>query len=414
MVIKEKIMNNKFDKFYLLHSKHFIILTSSKDADSSTFTYSAPLCYNNQLPVFFKAYGGFLSYKILKDKGKYNKVIKFDIPPIKKDEKIKIHFEYWVLIKKDYKRVLPEVYIPIKKDKIPADARVWLVSTKSIQSNNPLIKTAAHIMKGFNKDLFSYVKKVMIWIAFRKSLFAFLKSSIVEYPFLNKLILPDRYWMNLEDAFSSFILGSLCVGHANLVAAMLRNMGIPARVLISDNTFFGKDFYMDAQHFFNEFYCPEFGWIQSQPGKLFLPQGTNIVIRILEPEDEDLAGNGVGGYGGSAPWFWFGNEDVFFAIPEGCMEYRLPKSKKVGVPTLRVWTEGEFDISSNLSNDIIKLTSDVWELFTINTGQSYTSLKHPFFIGLKFQNKALKRLTQNDFEGYIDMMKKALDFYQKI
>jgi hypothetical protein len=407
-------MDNISHKFYLLRGKHFIVLTSSKDVSSSNFSYSLPLCYSDQAPVFLKVEGDFLSYKILKDNGEYNKVIKFKIPDIKKNEKITIHFEYWVLTKKDHKKNLPKVSIPVKKEKIPEDAQRWLVSTKSIQSNNPLIKFTAHVMKGFNKDIFSYVKKVMIWIAFRKSLFSVLKSSIVKYPFLNKLILPDRYWMNLEDAFSSFVLGSLCVGQANLAAAMLRNMGIPARILISDNTFFGKDFYMDAQHFFNEFYCPDFGWIQSQSGRLFIPQGTNIVIRILEPEEEDIAGNGVGGYGGSAPWFWFDNKDVYFAIPEGCMKYNLPKSKKVGVPTLRVWMEDRFDIDPDFSKEILEITGEVWELFTTRSHNHSDIDEKQFTNALSFQNQSIQLLKQKDFQGYIDMMKQVKDIYEKI
>ena len=207
-----RAINNRFDTFYLLKGEHFIILTSLEDVNSSSFSYSIPLNYGNQVPIFLNADGDFLSYRILNDNGKYNKVIQFKLPPIKKNQKIKIHFDYWVLIKKIDRQDIPKIYLPLPNEKIPDDVKQWLYPTKSVQSNNLLIRLTAYILKGFSKDLFWFIKKVMIWNAFRKSFFTFIKRHIVSHPLLNRIFLPDRYWMNLEDALSTLIFGGLCVG----------------------------------------------------------------------------------------------------------------------------------------------------------------------------------------------------------
>jgi hypothetical protein len=403
-------MDENTDRFYLMRSEHFIFLKSIDDVKSSTFTYSIPANYGNQIPIFLQADGDFLSYEILNEKGD-NKVIIFRFPPIKKDDKIKIHFEYWVLTKRFNKKNLPEVvHLPFSEKNLPENVKIWLSPTRSVQANNIFIKITSYLMKGFNKNLFSFVKKVMIWNAFRKSFFTTLKRFIVSHPTFNKIFIPDRYTINLEDAFSSFLFGGLCTGQANLGAAMLRSRGIPARVLISSNNFYGENSWLDAQHYLNEFYCPGVGWIQSQSGKLFLTQGDNIILRILYPEDENIAGNGVGGYGGMAPWFWIdSNKIILDKPPKELMSYKLPKSKKIGVPSIRVWKEKKFDIPFDKSDKIMKFTSEVWELFIKNTGVYENNIS--FSKAINLTKEAIDSLTKLSYDKYLEKMQEAKKMY---
>lgn len=403
-------MAENSNRFYLMRGEHFLFLRSLDETDSSTFSYSVPINYGNQVPLLLKVGGGFESYKIIKDKGEFNKKIQFRLPAMKKDEKIKIHFEYWVLAKRLNKKNFSNINIPLSGKEMPENVKEWLSPTKSIQSNNFLIKFTARLLKGSKNGLSRFIKKVMIWNAFRRSSFTFLKTFIVKHQILNKIFIPDSYWINLEDAVSSLLFGGLCTGQANLAAALLRSMEIPARVLISTSTFYGENYWLDAQHYFNEFYCPGIGWVPSQSGKLFLTQGENMILRILYPEDENIAGNGIGGYGGMAPWFWIENKNIVFDKPDGYMSYKLPESKKIGVPAVRGWMEQKIEVPMEFSEKILEATRDIWQLFIRNVDKNDDYFSKAFSL----QEQSISLLKQLRFEEYFNALEEIKHLYKKL
>jgi hypothetical protein len=397
------------ETFNILKGEHVFVIKAFEDVDSSTLTYSIPINYGNQVPIFIDITGEYDSYNIIPGKNQYNKLLKFKLPPMKKDEEKRIHYQYYILTKKiDYENIPKKVYLPIK-EKIPEEVKKWLNSTESVQSHNIFIKIASRILRGFSKDMLWFSKKVMYWTCYHGSLVNFYKRLITTHPILNKILLPDVYWPRLEDAMSCLFFGSLCGGEANLQAALLRARGIPTRILVSNCVFYGKEHWLDAHHYIIEYYCPDYGWIRAQTGISRSPSEDNIILRMLYPEDENLAGNGFSKTGGMSPWFWFDNKNVFFGIPKGCMCYELPKSKKIGVPAARGWKECKIEIPSQNADKAFNLTQEVWEQITKNEGKNLESIKPA-------QKKALDLLQKSEFKEYIkhmEIIKKDLSNFKK-
>ncbi len=397
----EEILKKK-QKLYILRGEHIFVIKAFEDVDSSSFRYSIPLKYKDQIPIFLDLKGNFLSYELIKEKECHNRVIIFRIPKMKKDEEIKISLDYWTLaIKNEYKCAEYKNDIDLKK---------WTDSTESIKSDNILIKITSKILRGFTKKQLNFIHNVSIWNAFHRSFFTFIKRNLVDHPRLNKVFLSDVYWYRLEDSVSSLIFGSVCAGKANLQAAILRANGIPSRILISTSMFFGKDQWLDSQHYLVEAYTLDRGWIRVQSGQICTPSKDNIILRIVNPEEENIAGNGFSETGGAAPWFWFDNKNVFFGIPKGHMSYKIPKTKKVGFPATRGWREGYIEVPKEISEKMIKATDEAWELFfeissrNNKDGDNFNKAK-------MLHKDSIENLKNNDFKSYIDTMKHVKELY---
>lgn len=400
---------------YLLRGEHHIFLKATGDVEPSSIKYSIPLCYGDQIPILMKIDGNFLSYRIKDDKLEPNKIIDFKLPSMKKDEKIQIHFEYWVLTFNTMHRNLPVRKRFPSSDTIPEDTKKWLVSTKSIQSNNILIKIMSNIFKGTSRDMLWFAKKIAFWSAYHGLIIIRLKMTTARNAFMNRYLLPDKYWWYLEDAMSTLLFGALCSGRGNLIAALLREKGIPARVIVTTPTTKGENFWLDSQHYTVEFYCPDHGWIRTQSGIMPHLSKHIIPIRIISPDEEDIAGGPFSLYGGMAPWFWIEDENIILDWPpEEFSSYKHHKSKKVGIPASRGWIECRLRIQLNISEKMMNLSNEVWMLFTKNIGTNEKKKKSFIDKATEFQEKAIIYLKDSNFEKYIEMIEKAKEEYLKI
>ena len=345
------------EKIQILTAENQFFFKAISDTGPSVITYSFPLSYGNQTPLAFEITGDFLSYKIIQDKQKLNQNIKFELPSLNKNETKKINFKYWVLTKNiNYEKLEKKEYLPIQ-NRLPDSVKKWLVPTNSIQINNIFLKIIARFIQGFSKDMFWFSKKAVFWISYHGIYFNFLKKFLVTHPTLHKLFLPDAYWYPLEDALSALLFGGICAAEANLLVAILRARGVPARLLITTSLYYGKDQWMDSQHYITEIFFPRYGWIRAQSGRIPIQEESDIILKIVEPEDENLAGNGFSKFGGMVPWFSFDNQDIVFDVPQGYMNFKLPESKKVGFPVIRAWKEKEIEINKEDSDELFRLTN---------------------------------------------------------
>jgi hypothetical protein len=407
-------MTEPIDYLYILAGEHQFTIKALDDVDESFFRYSIPINYHYQAPLFLSVNGEFLSYKIIDDEGIYNKLIEFCLPSMKKNTEIKISFNYKVLARRgDYKKIKEKISFDELK-KIPDSEKKWLESTKSIQSNNLLIKITARLLQGFSNDIMHFCKKIMFWGAYRKPFFVWFKTFIAKHPLLNRIFLSDMYFYRLEDALSCLLFGACCTGRSNLQTALFRARGVPARDLICTCVFYGKEYWMDGQHYITEFFCPGYRWIRTQPGQMLSPPKDNIILRIVSIEDENIAGNGTSEQGGMASWFWFSNKNVFFGIPKGFMSYKFPEKRKYGVPSSRGWTNFKTKITHENAEKIFSITGEVWELFTKNAGRCKDDKDMIFNKGFLFHRESEKKLKNLNFDAYIDNMKKAKKEYLKL
>ncbi len=405
-------MNNQKDCIKILKGEHILPITAHEDIDSSEVSYSFPLNYGDQIPIAYEAKGDFLSYKIINDKTNNNQIIRFKLPPLKKEEKKKIHLKYWVLIKNSvYEKLEKTEFLSYKND-LPDNFKKWVNASGSIQADNFLIKVTSKILKGFSDDLFWYSKKVAFWISYHGLFLDFFKRFVVKHPFWHKIFLPDSYWYPLEDALSGLIFGGICSAQANLIVAFLRARDIPARILITSTLYFGAEKWMDSQHYIAEFYTKRYGWIRIQAGRIPSIEEKNIVLRVVNPNEEDLAGNGLSKYGGMAPWFWFSNKNIDFYVMHGYMDFKLPRSKKIGFPLTRASIEKKFEISSEKTEEILKIAKENWNLFLKfnNDENFYKKIEKISFL----QCKALESLKKSNYKDFFEMMNDIKKYFNTV
>ena len=134
--------NNK--EILLLRVEHYLFLRAENDTDAFDVRYAFPLDYQYQVPILLEiledSTADILGYQIDDDANKLNKVVRFTIENMEKDEKVLIHFSCWVLVENHEYDDLPKyVKIPMKKD-LPEETKIWLSSTDVIQASRILIK----------------------------------------------------------------------------------------------------------------------------------------------------------------------------------------------------------------------------------------------------------------------------------
>lgn len=412
---KKKVLESKdLKKIYLLHGETLIIFKAAEDTKPFEFSHSIPLVYGNQVPILFKikeeSLNNIIKYSILDDKNPPNKKINFKIVSMKKNKRLTINFEYWVLVKnKNFKDLPSFVKIP-KVNKLPKETKIWLKSSKSIQSKNFLIKIKAFLLKRFEDNLIKLGKRLVLSSCYHRVLIGFSRLYIETTPTLHNLFLPDRYWTGLNDAISCYLFGGLCGAKANYEVALFRAKNVPARVLTTTTMFYGKKLWSDAQHFIIEFFCPNYGWITAMSGKMPYQPKNFILLRLNYLEDENIAGNGLSYYGGIAPWFWVENKNISLDFPETLINYG--KLKGEGVPAVRGWIENKVTVDRTEANNSLNLTKNVWDYFTSYVGKKMSEEKNKYFANAIIeQKKAIKFLKQSNIKKYMEHMNNALNNY---
>lgn len=378
----------------LLHGETLVYLLAFEDVDSVNLTYSIPPNYGNQAPIFIEirndTTADIISYKVVNDTNQPNKVIKFEIGPIDTEEAPSLHFDFWVLVKNEDYSDLPRYVKMPKKSELPEETKTWLASTKAIQSDSVLIKHKAHQLSRLS--LGNLIK---------------LADKIVRYTRIHRPIVSSIFNFILrrghaQDALSSYLLGNVCTGAANLGTALFRANGVPAKDLIVMPT---VNFWFQM-HFISEYYCPSYGWVLAETSFGVTPHEpkNDIILRVNYPEDENKAGNMFSGYGGIEQWYWIDSKTVWLAM--------VPLFEESGA---RACIEKELMTDDQNANLAFNLTQDVYELHTRYLGVDLTgdNITH-FDNAILAQQTAIECFNQSNFNGYLDNISIAYDEYQQI
>jgi len=405
---------------YVERGETVLKLITKNSTPPSKVTYSMPVNYGDQVPLLLKIEEDTSSkingYNIIDDKNSPNKLIIFNVDSLEKHEKITIHFTYWVLIKNHkYQDVPKDTRIP-KENELPDDVKKWLLSTKSIQSDNLLIRIMARLIRGYTNNLLNLVKKIAFYIAYNRPILTGIRRLLESKAFLRNNFLPPKYWTGLCDAFSTLLFGGLCTSQVNLGVALLRANGVPARVLIVNPIFsHGRQFdWLDSLHYAIEFYMPNYGWIRAEPGRILRRPKNLIIIRIIYPEEEYIAGNGLSYYGGKEPWFWFSNKNIILDFPEDLITY-YKKPKGSGVPATSRNIVSKVKAKKEIANKIFILSQNSWEIYVNFFGKRLNSnYSNKYETAIEFQKQALEDLINSEIKNSIKNMKKAYDLFKEI
>lgn len=384
----------------------FYIMTPFGLDKSFNVTYSLPPNYENQAPIFFEIKNDttaeILSYEILNDTYSPNIVIRFNIAPGKLSELPFVHFHFWVLVKNDEFNDLPSnVEIP-KENELPNETKIWLESTEAVQSDNIFIKLKARLLKKGCDDLASLADEIVKYTSNHK-----MRSVLY---MLANMIPINRFsgWAKYLDAASSLLFGGSCTGRANLGTALFRANGVPARVVHVMPTWpsysiKNNDFWFDM-HYISEYYLPNYGWVLSETvlGTTPLEHKQNIILRINYPEDENLAGNRLGYYGGCEQWFWTESKSIrLFWTHNGS--------------GTRSWFNNNLTTDKETANEAFNTTQKVYNMFTKYAGFNFTGENQQHFENATIaQKNAVECFKQEDMTGYNTNISFAFDKYQQI
>ncbi|MFL5330074.1 MAG: transglutaminase family protein [Gemmataceae bacterium] len=247
-------------------------VTPVKNIDSVTLLFPLPLAYRDQVPLTFRLevdppqYGE--GVEVVEGPGD-NRVLKLKLHDLEKDKKFRIEYHSLVLVAPTEFKAVPKL-VPFPKE-WPAEAQPWLASTWAVDHENDRVKKVAQEIRGESKDVMEVIEATV-----KRAQDVFAKVSKVHVRDLTSVEALDKQ-------------GS-CTSCANLVAALLRGAGIPARVLSGYPLWSGPL----QTHYIVEAYVPGYGWYPIESTMCRAPwpnhQQVNVSIVPIEHERKDKAG----------------------------------------------------------------------------------------------------------------------------
>jgi hypothetical protein len=383
-------------ELYLLRGEYYLYLDAKNNVGAFDVKYSFPPELDHQFPVHMQimedSTAQILDYEIETDDNDLNKFVIFNLGPMNMDQRVFIHFNYWVLIKNsDYSDLPEQVSIP-KKSELPQETLRWLVPTKAVQSDRILIRLRARQMRFLTDNLLKVADRIASFTRNHRYLMFLMQYYLGNY--------------RSQDAFTTLLRNGECPGRSHLGSALFRANGVPARVLMAIPSRYKFWFEM---HFMTEYFCPGYGWILTEVhgGKTPYEPKNQIIQRICYPEDEEDTHVDY-----IYPkmkciekWFWIENENV----------EPYYKDLKEGSKT-RGYQESEVFTSTLVGEDAIQLTKDVFNDYEHYLTMTLTgeNLQH-FNNAVSYQNDAVYELKgATDPFGYIYYLQKAQDEYSKI
>ena len=380
----------------LLRGEYYLYLDAIDDVDQFNVRYSFPPELKYQHPIYFEiledSTAEILDYRIENDVKIPNKFLIFEIGPMIKDERVMIHFNYWVLINNTDYSDLPE-YINIPKtNELPQETLKWLSPTSAVQSDRLLIRLRALQMRFLTNNLLKMADRIAYFTRNHRYLLFLIQINLGLY--------------RSQDALTTLFINGECPGRSHLGSALFRANGVPSRVLMAVPSRYKFWFEM---HFMTEYYCPGYDWILTEVhgGSTPYEPKNQIIQRICYPEDEEDTQNDFINpkMNFIEKWFWIENEAV----------KPYYKDLKEGSKT-RGYKESEVFTNPLVGNDALKLTIEVFNDF-----EYYLSLdlfgenKGHFDNATSYQSQAVYTFKGAvDPFGYIYYLNKAREEYDKI
>ncbi len=385
------------EDLYLLHGEHYLYIEASKNTSSFNVKYAFPPDYGYQIPIFLEILddtnASIINYEIINDTNEPNKVINFTIDNMKKDERVLIHFNCWVLIKNhDYSDLPDKVSIPKKKDDYPDEVQQWLNASKVVQSDKFLLKRKARQLKFLTFDVLKLANKIAKFSREHRYLLFLLQYYIFGY--------------RAQDALTTLLINGECPGRSHLGCALFRANNIPARVLLANPTY---NFAFEM-HYMTEYYLQDYDWVLTEVhgGKTPHEPKNQIILRICHPEDENNTQTDF-----IYPkmkyierWLWIDTENVtpyYVNLKEGSR--------------IKTFEDKKIAVDSVYTGHVMNLTRDVYNQFQYYQGMNLTGENKGYFENAtNYQMDAINGLKEpmNPLFNYYFNMGSAHEEYNKI
>jgi hypothetical protein len=379
----------------LLRVEHYLYVNASADVGTFHIRFSFPPDYQYQVPLILEIYNDsttsdIVHYQIENDTNEPNKIINFTIAAMEKDESVFLHFSCWVLVKNhDYSNLPQYVKIP-KKYQLPEDTKIWLASTKVVQTNSLLIKHKAQQLHGLSDNLIRYAGRIAPFIRNHRFVLFVLGLNF-------GLLLS-------QDARTTLLINGENVGRSHLACAFFRIYNIPARVLLVNN----DQGFWTQMHYMVEYYCPGYGWVlvETTGGKTPYDTKRQVVNRVCYPKDEEATKKDYifPLMKGEECWLWIDNINVFPYYVD-C---------KSGSKS-QMFSEAVVSIDPLTADYAFMLTQIVFRLYQKYLGENLTDENlHHFHNASLYQKDATTAMKADNPDGYISFLNRAYEEYREI
>lgn len=250
--------------------------------ETARFRFPLPLAYRDQTPLTFRLELApadvDASVAIVPGPGP-NQVLELELRGVEKGTELRLRYASVVLVSPTSFEGLPRDAEPPAR--WPEEAEPWLQATWCCDAKDERIRAIGTELRAKGGGVVAIVEE-----ALRRSQAIFAAAEARE--------VSVRYLTAVEALDKS---GS-CTSCANLVAALVRAAGIPARVLAGYPLGSGPV----QTHYIVEAWVPGFGWypVESTRGKASWPNYEQIAVSVvpIEHESEELAGRRTCNSGG--------------------------------------------------------------------------------------------------------------------
>ena len=242
---------------FIAHLEGNYILVAGDNMGYENIVFPIPIFCNYQIPISLdiNADNPELVSKIaLRKRDDSNWIVDLILNPMSAKQELNLDWKCLVLILDNG-----------DNDKSTDDVDTYLTSSLCVQSEHPEIQKKAFSLADPNKDLIKTVKNTL--------------SFLQEVKFKS-----DGNYKGL-DALEALYHGGSCVSAANLTTALLRANGIPARILATHPTWFGRH----QTHYIIEAFIQDNGWVSLEPcmNRTPEPPQNNITVSVIRLEDEN-------------------------------------------------------------------------------------------------------------------------------
>ncbi len=291
---------------------------TSYGSSEATFLHPLPLAYRDQVPLTFALKitppECAKSATIVPGSGS-NRLLSIELTNLKPYQGVTVEYSAAILVGPTKYATLPKT--AAFPEEWPAEAKPWLATTWCCDADHERIRKLATEAKGNSKDVLATIRKVL------KASNATLSAAEGRVKDLTAVEALDHQ-------------GS-CTSNANLLAALLRAAGVPARVLAGYPLWSGPL----QTHYIVEAYVPGFGWypLESTRGDEAWPNYQQVNVSIVPPEHESKAkAASRANIGGAVPY-------------QTVAELADPKSKILAVGTLKPMCDHECRMLRPLTAD---------------------------------------------------------------
>ncbi len=243
--------------------------------ESPKVMFPLPRDYRGQVPLSFKLT---VSNDALRSARTYatptgDQVAELSLKPMKRNDRVEIEWKSDVLVRSTERFDLPtETPFP---DSYPEAIQPWLKPSKFVDSEDAKIAVAAQPMKG--RDVKETIEKTVV--------------SLVG------IITKQKGQARQMTASTALTTRGSCTSNANLLAALLRANGVPARILAGYPTWANGPY---QTHYIVEAFVSGYGWypIDSTLFASGWPCSQMPIVSIVSVENENLGVERLNGGGG--------------------------------------------------------------------------------------------------------------------